>query len=417
MTAVWTILLIFDILIYAITTVLILKRRKYTSISIRSPVLLILNNLGTFLMSLIIIIVKMIGANHSYLSGLYYLTHIFIIVPFILRCQRLLVCCQLKTDEQMDLQQFYNKKYLYGEKFYMKIFIICFLSLTVIFFIANLIGKSITNPYAPNFFIEEDGKPGLFILFLILIFVENLIILTYTYRICVYQLKQKLRFECVAFFIIWLIYSNIILLFDYLDSVNKSNNNKEIVIGVTIVICYLCLIIQGFLPVLLSYTYKYSIGYHFTPKLMNNLYLFLSNEICYSTFKKYIISKSEINRTFLEIYSLIMNYKLGYVLQIETEQQFQEARTLYNAYFANNTLENVLGREVVEKVRNECKGLEQNLCTTEMFDEALVCVFNELGKLFNDFRKTSKYRELYEELYLDSYIQCKMCNVGLIDKF
>ena len=421
MTAVWLILLIFDILIYAITTVLILKRRKYTSISIRSPILLILNNLGTFFMSLIIIIIKMIDKtsdqkNINYPSGFYYLTHIFIIVPFILRCQRLLVCCQLKTDEQMDLQQFYNKKYLYGEKFYMKIFIVCLFSLTVIFFISNFIGKTIEDPYAPNFITGGKG-PERFILFLILIFVENLIILTYTYKICVYQLKQKLRFECVAFFIIWFIYSNIILLFDYLDSVKESNNNKEIVIGVTIVICYLCLIIQGFLPVLLSYTYKYSIGYHFTPKLMNNLYLFLSNETCYSTFKKYIISKSEINRSFLEIYSLIMNYKLGYVLQIETEQQFQEARTLYNTYFANNTLENVLGREVVEKVRNECKGLEQNLCTSEMFDEALVCVFNELGKLFNDFRKTSKYRELYEELYLDSYIQCKMCNVGLIDKF
>ena len=411
------ILLIFNILIYLLTTVLILKRRKYTSISIRSPALVIFNNLGTFFMSLIIIIVNMVSSKEiqNYLAGLYYLTHILIIVPFALRCQRLLVCCQLKTDEQMDLQQFYNKKYLYNEKYYLWILLICFCSLTLIFVICNLIGGTIKKPYSPNFIVgpDEDEDSSRFTLFLILIFLENLIILTYAYKICVYQLKQKLRFECISFFIIWFIYSNITLFVD-----SEINKNKKIISGgVTIGVCYLCLVVQGIIPLLLSYRYKYSIGYHFNPKLMNNLYLFLSNEICYTTFKKYLMSISVNKRIFLELYSLIMNYKLGFVLKIETEQEFQEARSLYNAYFANNTLENTLGNEVVEKVRNECKGLEQNLCTSEMFDEALKCVFNELGKLFNDFRKTPKYKELYEELYINSYIQCKMCNVGLVDKF
>ena len=52
-----------------------------------------------------------------------------------------------------------------------------------------------------------------------------------------------------------------------------------------------------------------------------------------------------------------------------------------------------------------------------MFDDALQYCFTELGKLFNEFRKTDKFKELYEEFYITSYIQCKMCNVGLINKF
>ena len=173
---------------------------------------------------------------------------------------------------------------------------------------------------------------------------------------------------------------------------------------------------HGILPIIISYSYKYSIAYHFTPKLLNNLYLFLSNETCYKIFSDYL---NEINngKIYLKIYTCIMNYKLGFVLKIETENEFQEARNLYNTYFANNELDAIIGKEVVGKVKNECKTLDNNMCTPEMFDCALLSVFNELGKLFNDFRKTSKYRELYEELYLTSYIQCKMCNTGLLDKF
>ena len=52
-----------------------------------------------------------------------------------------------------------------------------------------------------------------------------------------------------------------------------------------------------------------------------------------------------------------------------------------------------------------------------MYDEALQHCFNELGKHFNEFRKTDKFKELYEEFYLTSYIQSKMYNVGLINKF
>ena len=407
----WLILLIVNVLLYGAISMLILKRKQFTCISIRSPILLVLNNLGSFFMLTIIILTKLIPSPtiNQYISGLYYLTHIFIIVPFCLRCHRILVCCELKIDERMDLQQFSNKRYLYQEKYYLNILLIVFGILTVLLIISILIETHFSVPFSPNFILAGKSQTQ-FILWMVIFFLENLILLTYTYKICINELKQKLRFESVTFLIIWLIYSNICTIIDTREL------NQEIIIIFTIVVCYICLVLHGILPIIISYSYKYSIAYHFTPKLLNNLYLFLSNETCYKIFSDYL---NEINngKIYLKIYTCIMNYKLGFVLKIETENEFQEARNLYNTYFANNELDAIIGKEVVDKVKNECKTLDNNMCTPEMFDCALLSVFNELGKLFNDFRKTSKYRELYEELYLTSYIQCKMCNTGLLDKF
>ena len=404
-------LLIINVLLYGVISFLILKRKHLTCISIRSPLLLILNNFGSFFMLTIIIIMQLISSEevNRYISGIYYLTHIFIIVPFCLRFHRIIVCCEIKVDERADLQQFYNKRYLYEEKYYLKILLITFGILTVLLILSNLIGTKFSDPFSPNF-ILGDKNTGQFILWLAISFLENLLILTYTYKICINEIKQKLRFESICFFIVWLVYSNITTIIDTYEL------NQEIVIVFTIVICYICLALHGLLPLVLSYSYKYSIVYHFTPKLLNNLYLFLSNETCYKSFSDYL-NEIENGKIYLKLYTCIMNYKLGFLLQIEAENQFQEARNLYNTFFANNELNDVIGKEVVDKVKNECKNLDNNVYKPEMFDDALLSVFNGLGNFFNDFRKTSRYRELYEELYLTSYIQCKMCNTGLVDKF
>ena len=58
MFVIWLILLIFNIFFYGACIMLIIKRKNFTSISIRSPNLLILNNIGNLFMSIIIIISK-----------------------------------------------------------------------------------------------------------------------------------------------------------------------------------------------------------------------------------------------------------------------------------------------------------------------------------------------------------------------
>ena len=72
---------------------------------------------------------------------------------------------------------------------------------------------------------------------------------------------------------------------------------------------------------------------------------------------------------------------------------------------------------VLEKVKKDCQGLENNSFNENMFDEALKYCFNELEKIFNNFKKSNTFKELYKEYFLTTYIQCRMCNVGLINKF
>ena len=56
METIWLVLLIINIILYGASCFLIMRKSNFTCISIRSPKLLILNNIGNFFMSIIIII-------------------------------------------------------------------------------------------------------------------------------------------------------------------------------------------------------------------------------------------------------------------------------------------------------------------------------------------------------------------------
>ena len=416
----WLILLIINIILYGACCMLIIKKSSFTCISIRSPKLLLLNNIGNLFMSIIVIITNFFDENYKkkkIVSIFYYLTNFLIMIPFCLRFQRIAKCCEIEKDERSDLQQLYKKRYLYEEGFYLKLTIIIMAILTLILILSDAIIK-FDDSFTANFLFNGNGdkKTVKSILWLVINFIEHIILLTYTYKICVNQLKQKLRFEIISFSIIWFLYSNIAYALEKASRDNNENYDNTIIVT-TLIVCYLFLILNGILPILISFSYKYSTGYHFTPKLMNNLYLFLSNERCYKEFSNYLDSSPSNGSTYLKIYIQIMNYKLGFKLQVDNETGFQEACNIRDAYFIDDKMNEILSKDVVDKVKKECEGINNNHFTEGMFDEALLYSFNELGKLFNEFRKTDKFKELYEEFYMTSYIQCKMVNIGLINKF
>ena len=415
----WLILLIFSFFLYGACCFVIMKRSSYTSISIRSPKLLILNNIGNLFMSYILIIPNFFDDRNDkkIVSIFYYLTNFLLVIPFCLRFQRIVKCCDIKSDERLDLQELYNKRQLYEENYYLKFTLIVFGILTVILIISDSI-ITFDDVFTVNFLYKDlNNEPNLIkikgIIWQVISFIEHIIILTYVYKIFVNKLKQKLRFEVISFFIIWFIYSNIVSL---LDDPNN-NNNDDLITYISLGVCYLFLFLNAVLPILISFSYKYSTCYHFTPKLMNNLYLFLSNENCYKQFSNYLNGLNANASYHLKLYTQIMNYKLGFKLKIDNNQGFLEACAIRDEHFNNVNTDGKLSKEAFDNVKKECEGLANNHFTEDMFDDALQYSFNELGKYFNDFRKTDSFKELYEEFYLTSYIQCKMCNVGLINKF
>ena len=422
----WIILLIFNILLYGACCFLLMKRSTFTCISIRSPKLLILNNIGNLFMSLIIIINNFFDVNSDgkkIVSIFYYLTNFLMIIPFCLRFQRIVKCCEIKKDERADLQELYSKRYLYQENYYIKFTLIVFSILTLILIISDVVIK-FEDTFSANFLFKlplEDNnnlEVAKSILWQAINFVEHIILLTYAYKISVNQLKQKLRFEIISFFVIWFLYSNVVTILEIIARRAKNYELYDYMVYISLGVCYLFLIINSIVPILISCSYRYSTVYHFTPKLMNNLYLFLSNESCYKEFSDYLNSINGNGSTYLAIYTQIMNYKLGFILKVDNDQGFLEASQIRNTYFTNANMDGLFPKEIVDKIKKECEGLDNNNHFTDgMFDEALQYSFNELGKLFNEFRRTDKFKELYEEFYLTSYIQCKMCNVGLINKF
>ena len=415
MDLIWILLLIFNILLYGACCFVIFRRKAFTCISIRSPILLILNIIGNLLMTIIIILTKSLEDNDKkkVCSFFYYISNFLIIIPFCLRFRRIIKCCEIKVDERLELQELYSKKYKFEEKYNIKIMSIIFFILTAVLILSNILitrSEAITAKflYVPDDSKLEDANP---IIWCIINFIEIIILLSYAYYIFINQLKQKLRFEILSFFCIWFIYSDIITVFDIISSIDN-----DIYIYISLATCYLFLIINAILPIIISYSYRHSTSYSFTPKLTNNLYLFLSNETCYNQFKIYLIQKNQNLLGLLKLYIGIMNYKLGYKLKINNEQCFVEAMDLRDEFFDANNIarlpENVFGI-----VKQECKSLDNNNFQESMFDEALKYCFTELGKIFNEFKKTEEFKELYKNLFLTTYIQCKMCNVGLINKF
>ena len=123
MDLVWIILLIINILLYGICCFLILRRKSFTCISIRSPRLLILNIIGNLLMTIIIILTEGLEniSDKKICSLFYYITNFLIIIPFCLRFRRIVKCCEIKLNDRFEIQDFGKEKYKLEEKYNIKL--------------------------------------------------------------------------------------------------------------------------------------------------------------------------------------------------------------------------------------------------------------------------------------------------------
>ena len=221
-------------------------------------------------MSVIIIVTKYLENDEKKVcSYFYYVTNLLIIIPFCLRFRRIVKCCEININERLELQELDNNKYKFEENYNIKIMLIIFSISTGIFLLVNILAARKGAITAIFLYIPIDS-PELIdansYIWLAINFIEHLIFLTFAYHICIYQLKQKLRFEIISCFVIWFIYTNLMIIFD-LAGINDYN---DVYIYISIAVCYLFLIINAILPIIISYSYHYSTSYSFTPKLMNN---------------------------------------------------------------------------------------------------------------------------------------------------
>ena len=420
----WLIIFGLNFLLYGLCCILIIKRKNYTSISIRSPTLLLSTILGNFFITTIILLYQIFENN--IISSFYYLFRVMLFLSIILRYQRILLCCKIdKMDKQeieLDRKEFSEKRFLFQEKFYVRILLVVLVIFLVVMIIIKLINNTKVELFYTFNYIHKFEKESLelfkdqMLIWIIWNFIEQFVLITYIFNIFSKIVEEKIKMEILCFFILWFIYGFISTIFNYDYPKNKDDINLIIII-VTLTVHYLSLFLNGYYPIILSFLYKISISYHFSPKLMNNLYLFLTNEKCYDTFTNYLIKNNNNKYVyFLQLYTHIMKYKLSFVLNIHRNIVFNDANEIYNTYFSKEEA-NYIDENILKKVKNDCLALKNNTYTPELFDEALQFTFNELSKIFYIFRSTNDYKNLYNEIKLNSYIQCKMCNTGLINKY
>ena len=411
-------ILITNFIIYVACCIMIIRRKAFTCISIRSPNLLFLNIIGNLCMTVIIVLTDFLDHDKKKIcSFFYYITYFLIIIPFCLRFRRIIICCEIKSYK-FDLQESNSDRYRFQEKLNIKIMLVIFILLSAILVSVNLI---ITRKeFITAKFLYEGSQDLKFesansFIWLGINFIQHMILLSFVYKICVNQLKQKLRFEIISCFVIWFLYSNFIAILEIVP-IDRKN---DICLYISLAVCYLYFIINGIIPLMMSYSYRYSTSYSFNPKLMNNFYLFLSNEICYKQFKSYLKINNQNLLDALQLYIAIMNFKLGKKLNLEPDLMFIDAQEINSEFFNSNNKAN-LPKDIFEKVINVWKRIDKinmNEEAYEIFDEALKYCYSELRKVFSEYKNTWEFKELYNKFFVTTYIQCRMCNNGLINKF
>jgi hypothetical protein len=182
---------------------------------------------------------------------------------------------------------------------------------------------------------------------------------------------------------------------------------------------YIILIIIGVIPLILTKSSSMNFSYYFTSGLVNNFYLFLSNEVCYKAFLTYI-QASEKDVFYLKLYTHIMKYRLEFMVDqnnTKLPQSFNELMTLYFNESNTETLSNIDNElvSIADKIRKNNMNIATQ-CNPELLDDALKHVYKKLLVLYNEFKKTIDFGNLLDDLKINAYIQCKLCNVGLLNK-
>ena len=419
---------------FTLSFLFLFLNQSYSAINISSPLMLTLSNLCLFIMNSFLISYELVDKYNviedykisfcQIIPFLFIIGYILVFISLILRINRIIKCLNLNKILSIDVKNktniFYSQKYILDEKFYCKI--ITIIIMFVMLFVGLLFyykGGFIPVPfYFIKYFINNLNEnitlefiKLINFCWMIIYIIQGLISLFYIFKLLKANLIKSIKFELIIQIILYM--STLILGKYYYNNQTESNlNNVSLSF---IIISILFVFFDTYLPILRAFSDKIKITYSFNQKLATNLYLFLSDEICYYSFSDFL-KDSQIDTYFINLYTKIMKYKYKYSLEANFFNVTKEAKSLYNNYFNTDSENNYMNEEILKKIRNNCaKYIAKDDCTYEMFDDALVSVYEYLKKRFIEFRKSDEYKLLVNNLNMNSYIQYKMCLYSKVD--
>ena len=428
-------LLFINFSIHFFSLFVIFKQQHFSSLCIRSSNLLSISTFSLFIMSSSIISYELIDKFDNILNYkmsycniipfIFILCHFSFFISFIFRMQRIIQLQEinnifLKNNVKNKANKFYSKKYSLSEIFYIKLYSLTIVMIFVILFIYFYKNKGyIPIPFhflkyitiKDNNLINNQKQSEQILLkvnkyWIWIYFFESLLLISFIPFIYFSNFLKKIKREYYIQIFLFILYFHLTKFVYEEDSYKKFSNTGIIFL----LFSYSFISISVLYPSYISYIDKIKISYCFNPKLVNNLYLFLSDEICFYSLKEYL-KENVIDSYFLNLYSKIMIYKNKYTLEANFHNVLHEAKNLYNNYFSEKSENSYLNKEILIRLRNKCSlMLNNDDCTYEMFDEALVCVFEYLESKFKEFKENEEYKILVESLNISSYIKYKMSN-------
>ena len=418
----YLILFIINLLFYLLSFLLVFQQINYSSLSIRSPKLILLSSLSSFLSTSSLITYEFLDdfsniTNYHFLfcnfiPFCFLILHFIQFVSIIFRIHRIIQCCSVNTfilhNTKSKAKTFFTKRFLIQQKFYIRLFT---LIIGIIFIVIGL------------FFLSENGKVVMPFHFIscpsygnysnmlsslkirnIIFLIEGIAIITYIYKLYFTHLKFVIKIEFIMQLVSIFMYFHIVkYVFDILSVSFHSTT--------VIVLCfnYFNTLCNSYVPFIYSVVDKVKLNYHFNPKLTSNLYLFLSDEICYYSFSN-MMKSNPTDNFYICLYTQIMKFKYKYSLEANFYKILDDAKDLFEKYFSSKANNTYMGDELLGRIRSSCEKLiAQNECKFEMFDDALVNVYAYLESRLNEYRKTDEYQTLADELNLNAYLQQKMC--------
>jgi len=242
-------------------------------------------------------------------------------------------------------------------------------------------------------------------------FLEHVALLSYLYVVFINgKVNDNIKLEFIAFAILWIVFPNTLRIFDLC----KVNISDFAICIICLIFLYCCLFVNGYLPIYYSFSSKQDVKYTFNSKLVDNFFLFLSNEDCVLSFLNYINEvKDEKAIYYLRIYTDIMKLKMKYQL-VDNTELLDISKNIFNNYF-NLASSQYFSDETVSKIKAHTEQLYSDDVNLEIFDPGLVVAYEYLFGVFKRFKETVDYKILIDNLNLVTYIQCKMCNTGLIN--
>ena len=413
---------LFSISIYGFIYKLLSQKKNHCYIKFNSYNLLIIMITSLALMKIILIYSDDEKINKldfpRFIILIYNLSSLAFFLSFSLRLAKIIQSIHLTdsliNNNKMKAMTFYSKRYSLMDNFYFKLFcflaIILFIVLFIIFFnnleyynfipFLTVIPGKITN-----------GTIGLLKFNMWMIFFKSLIIITILYNILSFKnVKKNIKIVLSLQNFFYLLYFQLIYFSNMFTSSKTALPHLIFyffeIIELSLVIIYLLFVNRNDRMLITSM---------FNPKLVTDFYLFISDEICYYSFSKYL-NNNDVDKFLLYLYLDIMKFKFKYSLEAEYNNVVYEAKKIYNKYFGESSKENkFLNQNILNNIKKSCEMIDKGKCNYEMFDNLLVDVFEILKNKFEEFQKTEEYNILVQNLNMNSYIQYKILEIPNIN--